>query len=231
LQVYTPISLIIKIIVIHLHIRIFSVMRNAIPYLVCLLIITTAFYSSTISCAAENKHTFTSATEDTINYYLEVNGSVRHRLLKNAMANSGDNPWLDSAVVTVYMNNAVYTTNLTTKRGKCTFRLPLDRQYLVEISKPGFITKRFEINTKVPGDKKDAFDFDFDMDIFEKVEGLDVSVLDKPIAKVMFDPPNNQFMYDAAYTHRINSDIQLLYRNYYILSKKQKGKGGTSMNK
>jgi hypothetical protein len=215
-----------------LHIRIFPVMRNVIPYFVCLFIITNLFYSGISSFAAEDKHTFTFATEDTINYYLEINGNVRHRLLKNAMDNSGDNPWLDSAVVTVYMNNAIYTKSLTTKRGKCSFKLSLDRQYLIEISKPGFVSKRFEINTKVPGDKKDAFDFDFDMDIFEKVEGLDVSVLDKPIAKVLFDVPNNQFMYDMAYTNRINSDIQLLYRNYYMLSKKQKGKGkSTTLNK
>jgi hypothetical protein len=205
-------------------------MRNVILYFVCLLIITTIFYSSTTSNAAENKLISTLTSDDTINYYLEVNGNVRHRLLKNAMANSGDNPWLDSAIVTVYMNNAVYLTNLTSKRGKCSFKLSLDRQYIIEISKPGFISKRFEINTKVPGDKKDVFDFDFDMDIFEKIEGLDVSVLDKPIAKVLFDPPNNQFIYDAAYTNRINSDVQLMYRNYYILSKKAKGKS-TTMNK
>lgn len=205
-------------------------MRNAIPYFVCLFIITNIFYSKATSLTAEDKLRSTLTTDDTINYYLEINGNVRHRLLKNAMANSGDNPWLDSAIVTVYMNNAVYSTNLTTKRGKCSFKLSLDRQYLIEISKPGFVSKRFEINTKVPADKKDVFDFDFDMDIFEKIEGLDVSVLDKPIAKVLFDPPNNQFIYDAAYTNRINSDIQLMYRNYYILSKKPKGKG-TSMNR
>jgi hypothetical protein len=180
--------------------------------------------------AAENKVVSTITKEDTVNYYLEINGNVRHRLLKNAIADAGDNPWLDSAIVTVYMNNAVYTTNYTTKRGKCTFKLSLDRQYLIEISKAGFVSKRFEINTKVPNDKKDVFDFDFDMDIFEKVEGLDVTVLDKPIAKVLFDAPNNQFIYDASYTNRINADVQLMYRNYYILSKKTKTKG-TSANK
>jgi hypothetical protein len=213
-----------------LHIRIFSVMRNAIPYLVCLFIITNICYSGISLNATENRPAPTLTADDTVNYYLEVNGSVRHRLLKNAMANSGDNPWLDSAVVTVYMNNAVYATNYTTKRGKCSFRLSLDRLYVVEITKPGFISKRFEINTKVPVDKKDVFDFDFDMDIFEKIEGLDVSVLDKPIAKVLFDVPNNQFIYDAAYTNRINADIQLMYRNYYILSKKTKSKS-SSVNK
>jgi hypothetical protein len=205
-------------------------MRTAIPYLVCLFIISTICYSGISLNASESTFTPILTADDTINHYLEVNGSVRHRLLKNAMANSGDNPWLDSAVVTVYMNNAVYATNYTTKRGKCSFRLSLDRLYLVEITKPGFISKRFEINTKVPGDKKDVFDFDFDMDIFEKIEGLDVSVLDKPIAKVLFDVPNNQFIYDVAYTNRINADIQLMYRNYYILSKKTKAKGG-SVNK
>lgn len=136
----------------------------------------------------------------------------------------GDNPWLDSAVVTVYINNSVYTQVLTTRRGKCTFKLPLDRTYIVELSKPGYVSKKFEVNTKTPSNKKDAYDFDFDMNIFEHIEGLDTKVLEKPIAIVYYNITNNQFEYDAGYTNRINSDLKLMYRNYYLLEKKNKGK-------
>jgi hypothetical protein len=144
--------------------------------------------------------------------------------MKNVTGDSGDNPWLDSAVVTVYQNNAVYTTILTSRRGKCSFKLPLDRVFIVELSKPGFVSKRFEVNTKTPPNKRDAFDFDFDMDIFEYVEGLDTKVLEKPIAIVYYNVTNNQFEYDAAYTNRINSDLKLMYRSYYLLEKAKKKK-------
>jgi hypothetical protein len=169
------------------------------------------------------KHTL-APTQDTVNFYLQINGSIRQ--MKNVNGDSGDNPWLDSAVVTVYQNNVVYTRVLTTRRGKCSIKLPLDRIYIVELSKPGYVSKKFEVNTKTPINKKDAYDFDFDMNIFEDIEGLNTQVLEKPIAIVFYNITNNQFEYDAAYTNRINNDLKLMYRNYYLLehdkSKKKK---------
>lgn len=162
--------------------------------------------------------------QDTVNFYLEINGSIRHLLAKNIMGDSGDNPWLDSAVVTVYQNNAVYKRTYTSKRGKCTFQLPLDRVYIVELSKPGFVAKRFEVNTKTPSNKRDAYDFYFDMDIFESVEGLDTKLLEKPLALVHYNITNNQFEYDAPYTNRINNDLKQLYKNYYMLEHSPKKK-------
>ncbi len=166
--------------------------------------------------------------QDTTQYYLEINGNVRE--MKDVMASSGDNPWMDSAVVTVYLNNAVYATMLTTRRGKCSFKLPLNKLYIVELSKPTYVSKRFEVNTKVPANKYDAFDFYFDMDIFKRLEGVDVSMLDKPIAMVIYNVTNNQFEYDMPYTHRINAELKNMYRNYYMLSKKQKGKSASKKN-
>lgn len=195
-------------------------MRNVILYTLCLF--SLGIVCHPLSSSAGSHKSISISAEDTVNFYLEVNGSIRE--MKNINTDSGDNPWLDSAVVTVYLNNAVYTRVLTTRRGKCTFRLPLDRLYTVELSKPGYVSKRFEVNTKTPPNKKDAFDFYFDMNIFEYIEGLDAKVLDKPIAIVYYNVTNNQFEYDAAYTNRINNDLKLMYRNYYLLETKAKKK-------
>lgn len=197
-------------------------MKKVIFCIVCLFSIGVFLYPLSCSSAPETLIRTDFCTEDTVNFYLEINGSIRH--MKNVTGDSGDNPWLDSAVVTVYQNNAVYTTILTSRRGKCSFKLPLDRVFIVELSKPGFVSKRFEVNTKTPPNKRDAFDFDFDMDIFEYVEGLDTKVLEKPIAIVYYNVTNNQFEYDAAYTNRINSDLKLMYRSYYLLEKAKKKK-------
>lgn len=197
-------------------------MKKIISCIVCLISIG-VFFSPLSTRSAPEKLTVTdNCIDDTVNFYLEINGSIRQ--MKNVMGDSGDNPWLDSAIVTIYVNNAVYSTIYTTRRGKCSFKLPLDRDYIIELSKPGFVAKRFEVNTKIPANKKDAFDFDFDMDIFEYVEGLNTKVLEKPIAIVYYNVTNNQFEYDAAYTNRINSDLKLMYRNYYILEKENKTK-------
>lgn len=193
-------------------------MRNIMPFVVCLICFGVFSYSNASSAASPEK-SIADPMQDTVNFYLEINGSIRE--MKNVNGD-GDNPWLDSAVVTVYVNNSVYTQVLTTRRGKCTFKLPLDRTYTVELSKPGYISKKFEVNTKTPSNKKDAYNFDFDMNIFEYIEGLDTKVLEKPIAIVYYNIINNQFEYDAGYTNRINSDLKLMYRNYYLLEKKNK---------
>ncbi|HET6227587.1 MAG TPA: hypothetical protein VFF27_14995 [Bacteroidia bacterium] len=202
-------------------------MRNSTFQLVCLISIGILCSCNSL-CADTNTSTggltpFTQQ-QDTVNNYLEINGSIRERLVKNIMGDSGDNPWLDSAIVTVYYNNAVYKRVYTTRRGKCNFQLPLDRIYTVELSKPGYVSKKFEVNTKTPPNKRDAYDFYFDMDIFEYIEGLDTKLLEKPLAIVYYNITNNQFEYDAAYTNRINSDLQLLYRNYYMLEHAPKKK-------
>ena len=207
-------------------------MKNCTLRVICLLSIgifgiSFHVFADTISSkeiCCQSQPNIISQQPDTVNFYVELNGSIRQRLVKNIMGDSGDNPWLDSAVVTVYYNNAVYKRVLTTRRGKCNFQLPLDRVYTVELSKPGFVSKRFEVNTKTPPNKRDAYDFYFDMDIFESIEGLDTKLLEKPLAIVYYNVTNNQFEYDAAYTNRINRDLQLLYRNYYLLEHSPKKK-------
>ena len=202
----------------------FSLMRNSTFRMVCFLSIGILCNHISYCANTDLPKDFIALTsqQDTLNFYLEVNGSIRQ--MKNVMGDSGDKPWLDSAIVTVYYNNTIYTKAYTTRRGKCTFQLALDKNYIVELSKPGFVSKRFEVNTKTPSNKKDAYSFYFDMDIFEYIEGLDTKVLDKPIAIVHYNVTNNEFEYDAAFTNRINNDLKLMYRNYYLLEHDHKKK-------
>ncbi len=51
------------------------------------------------------------------------------------------------------------------------------------------------------------------------MKGLDVSVLQKPIAKVTYNVIVEQFAYDISYTSRINFELKKMYKNYYLLQK------------
>ena len=77
------------------------------------------------------------------------------------------------------------------------------------------------MNTKVPFGQNEVYSFDFDIDIFEKVNGLDASVLEKPIAKVAYNIIDERFAYDISFTNKINSELKKMYRNYYLLQKEQ----------
>jgi len=145
--------------------------------------------------------------------YLEMKGIVRHSKGKEK-----DNTIpLDSALITIYTGEIPYSEFLTNKKGKCNFKLPLNKQFKIEVTKPGFVSKSFEVDTKLPNDKKGEYVFAFDIDVFEEIKNLDVSVLKKPIAKVSYNLIQEQFMYDVNYTNRINFELKKMYKNYYLL--------------
>lgn len=159
---------------------------------------------------------------DTSTFYLELTGRVRQ--MKNLTNNKGDNPWLDSAVVTIYNDTSLYSQLITNNRGRCSFKLELNKSYLIKVSKQGFVTKIIEVNTAVPKFRIALYEFEFDVDIFESIQDLDVSILEKPIARVMYSPSENSFVYDIAYTNKVNDALKIMYHNYYLLRKKNKKK-------
>ena len=152
--------------------------------------------------------------------YLEMRGVVK---ISKAFE-KGEEIQLENAEIFIYSDTTIQflLKVVTEKKGKCEFRLPLDRKLYILVTKEGFVSKKIEVNTKVPKEKKAAFIFPFSLDIFEKIDGLDVSILNKPIAKVNYSINKDQFDYDYAYTNKVNSDLKLLYRDYYALKRLEK---------
>lgn len=147
--------------------------------------------------------------------YLEFKGTVK----KSKVNELDESLPLDSTLITISVNNIIYSQVWTNKKGKVIFRIPLEGNYKISVSKKGYVSKFFEVNARVPTTKKKAFTFVFDIDIFEEIEGIDVSVLRKPIAKVAYNVINDQFEYDSNYTSRINFDLKKMYMNYYMVQK------------
>lgn len=149
-------------------------------------------------------------------YYLELRGTIRH--MKSEGRKGAE--VLDSAVVKVYTDKGVLVAeHIANRKGRCNFKLPLNRKFVVEISKPGFVAKKIEVNTKVPPERKVAYIFPFSLDIFEKIEGMDVSMLEKPIARISYLLTISQFDYDNLYTDKVNSELKMKYQEYYHLQK------------
>ena len=119
--------------------------------------------------------------------------------------------------------NYLVATYFTAKNGKCEFRLPLDKKFTLLISKTGYVTKIVEVSTIVPKEVNAAFVFPADIAIFQVVEGLNTSVLNKPVAKVQFNTIQKDFQYDIVYTNRVNGELKKMYKEYYTL-KRQEGK-------
>ena len=163
-------------------------------------------------------------------YYLELRGTIRH--LKGE--NKDEVHLLDSAFIRVYNEKSVLVAqHITNRKGRCNFKIPLNRKFIIEVSKDGFVSKKIEVNTKVPPEKKLAYIFPFSIDIFEEIPGMDVSVLQKPIARINYLFTISQFDYDNLYTNKINYELKKMYKEYYhykkmaadTLSQEEKGRG------
>jgi hypothetical protein len=181
------------------------------------------FFSVLILAIFMGKYSFAQDARDTLigdgDNYLEMRGKV---FKSEGQQRDDDKVGLDSADVRV-TNEAGKEVlfGLTDSKGRLAFRLPLGRKFTLHITKKGFVNKMILVDTHVAIEDRKDFTFTFDIDIFEKVDGLDVSVLNQPVAKVSFRALDKTFTYDAAYTNKVNSGLQKMYREYYNLKKKE----------
>lgn len=187
-----------------------------------LAVLSALVFNSFVAGGMEGKSSggSVSEAEDTLigksKQFLQLQGMVR---LSKGEVNAG-NPSLDSAEVSVRNEKgSLVLYGLTDRKGRLAFRLPLNRLFVIHFTKKGFVEKKIQIDTKVPAGTEKSFDYTFDVDIFPKVNGLDVSVLDNPIAKVNYRPFTQTFTYDAAYTGKINNELNKMYREYYAIEK------------
>ncbi len=193
--------------------------RNNYYFLKGFLFSLFALTFSSNSFAQEGKQPPPIDSAQAATYYVEMKGTINRFVPE---AEQGEKlPPLGGASVQVFYGTTEYTTALTTEKGKCSFKLPLNRTFKVLVSKYGYVPKFFEVNTKVPPQNLGTYTFNFDVDLFEEIKKLDVSVLKKPIAKVTFDVIYTRFQYDESYTGRINFDIKKMYKNYFLLQKQQ----------
>lgn len=147
-------------------------------------------------------------------HYLELRGHVKQLRAGQDLQSES----LDSAFVNVTNEKGATVIELfTNEKGRCMFRLPLNRKFIIHVSKPGFVPKTLDVNTKTPQGKQYNYIFNFDIDIFEEIKDLNVSVLKNPIAKIAYDLLKKQFEYDINYTAKINAALRKMYREYNLL--------------
>lgn len=151
-------------------------------------------------------------------FYLEMKG----RVLESHGQNDDEKKGLDSASYSVLNEKGIIVlSGAADSKGRLSFKLPLGRKFTMNFTKKGYVQKIIIVDTHVPADARKVYSFAFDVDIFEQVNGLDVSVLNKPVARVAYKPIDKNFSYDVAYTNKVNAALQKMYRDYYALKRKE----------
>ena len=156
----------------------------------------------------------TAYTNNHNSFFLEMNASIKQA--KNW--ERGSVKKLDSATVVIYnsLNQVVKNLN-STKAGRCVINLPLNERFVIRVSKRGWVTKIIEVDTRITRRIRGKYRLNFEVDMFEDIIGLDASVLNKPIANIVYNRTLDRFDYNYKYTDGVNKKLIKLYSDYYRL--------------
>ncbi len=126
-----------------------------------------------------------------------------------------------NAKIEVFEGGSNIKTLSTNTIGKQTVRLEFDKDYILKISKKDLVSKKISINTVVTKDKDIIYPYKFTIELFDMVEGLDVSPLEKPVTKIKFFENIGDFDFDPEYTESMRAQIEKMLRDLEILTKKK----------
>lgn len=128
-----------------------------------------------------------------------------------------DGSKMSNAVVTVIKNGKTIETIKSDSRGKVNINLDPDADYNILFSGEGMISKKLNINTfGVPPEDAGESNFYFpaDVDIFKKIPGLDLKILDQPIGKIRYNKAIANFDADLEYTKQMKDALDKLQKDY-----------------
>lgn len=131
--------------------------------------------------------------------------------------------WSEKANVKVLQDNKVYEEMETSKKGRFKILLPLGHDYLIEVAKEYHFTTRFAISTKMPPEKlaqNPFLDYTIEGDLIRNFEGLDGSIMDKPILIYRYIKELDGFEIDTAHLAAVRDRVERLMSESEKLKKK-----------
>lgn len=124
---------------------------------------------------------------------------------------------LDKVSITVYENEQFVTKFLTESNGKFRFQLNYDSDYILEFSKPGYISKKFNVNTKGISMEDQDFGHEYggwNVSLIKAFEGMDLLLFDKPFAKIYYNDEKRKFVHDVEYTEFVKKEFAQLQKDF-----------------
>ena len=147
------------------------------------------------------------------------------------MAVTDEGKKLSGAEIKVFKNGSLVETVLTDGKGLADIPCDPNAIYTIEVGgNKGMIKKKIEMNTNgvaAEAAKGDLF-FPATVELFEKIEGMDVSILDKPIGKIKFNEEYG-FESDADYTKSVQRQLADLEKDFIAKKEADQAKKAAAM--
>ena len=140
-----------------------------------------------------------------------------NNLALDATVKDQDGGKLAGVDIVVIQDGALVEKVKTRNNGRFDLLLDFDHEYIIEANRPGFVSKRMYVNTNNVPEDEQLWGYEyggFAIDLFKNIEGVDFSILDKPVAKIYYDPNVQNFTYDKTYTKQIKQQLDELLNEY-----------------
>src|SRR5688572_25778800 len=110
------------------------------------------------------------------------------------------------AKVCVTKDGKAFTSFLTSFNGTYYLYLPMGSEFVITVSKAGYVQKFFTVSTlgvSTESAKKKFSVMIADLELIENVPGVDYSVFNQPMNKYFYDPKTDDFGYDKKYMNEM----------------------------
>lgn len=128
-----------------------------------------------------------------------------------------ENTSTEGAKIVIYKNNIKLTEQEITKKGRFELKLALDADYKILFEKEGYITKNVSVNTEVPSEiietNPDFPPIKLIINLLPKVEQVDLSIFDQPIAILSYNQELDDFTFDKEYSNKIKERVAQTEQN------------------
>jgi len=113
-------------------------------------------------------------------------------------------------IIKLYENGNLIENYVSDRSGKFSVSLDLNKDYIIEFAKEGYVTKKINIDTRIPDDfgQGKINLFSFAVELFQQYDEVNTVVFKQPVAKIKFYKQYNDFSYDTDYSKEILTKIQ-----------------------
>lgn len=113
---------------------------------------------------------------------------------------------ISTVKIEVYESNILKESVNSESSGRFNLKLEFDKKYIIQFSKNSYVSKKVEFDTHVD-EKQYVWPYPFTIELFETIDGLDVSALNAPVTKIYYSKNEGDFIFDIPYTNGMKAKI------------------------
>mgnify|MGYP006979925052 CR=1 FL=1 len=111
------------------------------------------------------------------------------------------------------------------ERGRFETELKFNHEYLFLFDMEYHVTSKVLVNTSIPPEKlKEGAGglFKFETEIFERVEGMNYSLLNQPLMKILYYPEKDEYSYDKKYDEKVVVSLEGFRNQLAVLKQRRR---------